>query len=170
MSEPKNPNPEASRPQLPREYQILGPTEGSGLLPWSWAMERLSNSRGHWIATTRPDGSPHVMVVWGVWLADNFYFTTSPRSRKACNLAANPRCVVCTERSDQGVVLEGVAEQVTDPELVSKFREVYREKYQEDVDTSLFAVYAVRPNVAFGFISTPEQWAGSMTRWRFSND
>jgi nitroimidazol reductase NimA-like FMN-containing flavoprotein (pyridoxamine 5'-phosphate oxidase superfamily) len=147
------------------EYALLAPDEGKGLLPWSWATERLANSRGHWLATTRPDGRPHVMIVWGIWIDDHYYFCTSPRSIKARNLAVNPNCVVCTERADEAVIVEGVAEAVTDPKWVSRFENAYREKYQEDVDTSKFPVYVVRPAVAFGFISTAEEWAGTATRW-----
>lgn len=158
---------------MPREYGILEPTKGMGLLPWGWATERLSNARSHWIATTRPDGRPHVMVVWGVWLDDKFYFSTSPHSRKARNLAANSRCVVCTERADEAVILEGVAETVSDPKLLRRFEDAYHSKYQEDIDTSqssVYAVYAVRPDVAFGFVSDPDRWAGSVTRWKFDGD
>ena len=32
--------PHASRPYMPG-YGLLGPDEGTGLLPWSWAEERL---------------------------------------------------------------------------------------------------------------------------------
>lgn len=170
MAAKKRAEPEASRPYMPAEYGILESTKGMGLLPWSWAMERLSNSRGHWIATTRSDGRPHVMVVWGVWLVDKLYFATYPRSRKARNIAANPRCVVCTERTDEAIIMEGVAEEITDPGLLSQFSDAYRGKYQEDVDTSQFPVYAVRSYVAFGFISDPDKWAGSVTRWRFRDD
>jgi hypothetical protein len=34
--------PEASRPSLPPQYGLLGPTEGQGVLPWIWATERLT--------------------------------------------------------------------------------------------------------------------------------
>ena len=156
----------ASRPQMAPEYALLDSTAGKGLLPWSWATERLAHSRGHWLATTRPDGRPHVMVVWGVWLNDQYYFCTSPRSQKARNLALDPNCVVCTERADEAVIVEGVAEQVTDETLIKQFEDAYREKYEEDADTDKFPVYVVRPAVAFGFISTAEEWAGSATRWR----
>lgn len=152
---------------MPAEYGILSPRRGKGLLPWSWAAHRLTESRGHWIATTRPDGSPHVMIVWGVWLEDAFYFGTSRNSRKARNLAANPHCVVCTERADEAVILEGVAKAVSDPAVVKRFAQAYRKKYEEEIDTEQFPVYAVRPRAVFGFISAAEAWAGTATRWHF---
>lgn len=157
----------ATRPRMPAEYGILSPRKGAGLLPWSWAVQHIAESHGHWIATTRPDGSPHVMIVWGVWLQDAFYFGTSRNSQKARNLAANPRCVVCTERADEAVILEGVARAVRDAPAVQRFAEAYRKKYHEEIDTEQFPVYAVRPLTVFGFVSTAEAWAGTATRWHF---
>jgi hypothetical protein len=45
--------PKASRPYMPG-YGILDANDG--LLPWEWAVERLTNSRNYWIATTSADG------------------------------------------------------------------------------------------------------------------
>ncbi len=49
-------------------YGLLDAAQGAGLLPWSWAVERLQRSHDYWVATVRPDGPPHVMPVWGVWM------------------------------------------------------------------------------------------------------
>jgi hypothetical protein len=56
-------------------YGIAGPEEGSGLLHWSWAAERLAAARNYWVATVWPHGRPHVMPVWGMRAGD---FTGSP--------------------------------------------------------------------------------------------
>jgi general stress protein 26 len=154
---------------MPSLYGILDPTEGQGLLPWSWATQRLIQSQGYWLATTWPDGRPHVSVVWGVWLHDTFYFFTSAHSRKARNLAANPNCVVCPEHTDEAVIMEGVAAEVTDPTVRRQFQDAYNAKYHEEVDTDQFSMYGVRPHVAFGAISDPVTWPGTATRWRFRN-
>jgi PPOX class probable F420-dependent enzyme len=167
MSDNQHDDPEASRPVMPPEYGMLGATEGRGLLPWTWAAERLTQSRGYWLATAWPDGRPHMAVVWGIWLHDHFYFFTGATSRKARNLAANPRCVVCPEQTDEAVIVEGVAEVVTDPTVLRTFVEAYAAKYQEEVDTAAFITYGVRPVMAFGAISEAVDWPGSATRWRF---
>ena len=159
--------PKASRPVMPKDYGIAGPREGKGLLPWSWAVKRLTRSRQHWLATTRPDGRPHVMPVWGVWLGDRYYFSTSPQSRKGRNLAANPRCVICGEDADEPVIVEGVAERVGDEALLKRVHAAYRKKYAEDLDPETQPLFGVRPQVAFGFISEPGTWAKTATRWRF---
>ena len=77
--------PAPSRPRF-RGLPIRPPDEGSGLLSWAWAEERLARSRSYWLSTTRPDGSPHAMPVWGVWLDGAVLFDTHPLSRKAANL------------------------------------------------------------------------------------
>ena len=88
--------PRASRPLMPG-YGIVGADEGIGLLPWSWAEERLLQSKNFWLATRWPDGRPHVMPVWAIWHAGALWFSSSRQSRKARNLAADPRCVLTTE-------------------------------------------------------------------------
>ncbi len=148
-------------------YGILDADKGRGLLPWNWATERLLKSRNYWLVTTREDGRPHVMTVWGVWQNDAFYFSTGSLSRKARNLAANPMCVVSIERADETVIVEGIAQQVTIHGEVKHIADEYKTKYQENIDPNLGPVYVIRPHVAFGFIGTPEEFTGSATRWQF---
>ncbi|HEX6799281.1 MAG TPA: pyridoxamine 5'-phosphate oxidase family protein [Ktedonobacterales bacterium] len=160
--------PESSRPSLGAEYGIAGSTAGAGLLPWAWAAERLAGSRGYWIATTRPEGRPHMAVVWGVWLQDRFIFSTAANSRKARNLAANSACVVCPEGADEAISVEGAAERVTDAQTIAAFADAYAAKYQEDANTGgVWMVFQVRPSVVFAFISDAEQYPTTATRWRF---
>src|SRR2546426_3425578 len=106
---PKNETrpPKTTRPDIPG-YGL--PKTKKGLVPWKWAEDRLSKSRQYWIATTRPDGRPHVMVVWALWLNGMLYFATGKDSRKARNLFHNPHCTMCTERADEAVILEGAVE------------------------------------------------------------
>jgi len=168
-SDAEGTKPEASRPSMPPEYGIHAPTEGRGILPWTWAAERLAAARGYWLATTRPDGRPHVAVVWGVWLRDRYYFATSVASRKGRNLAANPRCVVCPEDTAEAVILEGITEAVTDRAAIERFSVAYATKYAEEIDTGLFQVYCVRPLVVFATLSDAEQFPTTATRWRFAD-
>ena len=53
-------------------------------------------------------GAPHVMPVWGVWADGAAWFSSSPESRKARNIAADPRAVITTDNPRQPVVVEGV--------------------------------------------------------------
>jgi nitroimidazol reductase NimA-like FMN-containing flavoprotein (pyridoxamine 5'-phosphate oxidase superfamily) len=158
--------PKASRPHLPG-YGILDADSGKGLLPWSWAIERLTNARNYWVATTRPDGRPHVMPVWGVWMDDAFCFSTGAESRKARNLVANPRCVIGCELADDQIVVEGIVAPVADPALSKRFADAYGPKYNWDTEGFAEPVYVVRPTVVFGFITAPGEFIGSATRWVF---
>jgi hypothetical protein len=105
------------------------PESEDGMLPWSWATERLEQARNYWVSTTRPDGRPHSMPVWGIWLDGAFYFGSGRNSAKSRNLAANPAIVVHLESGDETVILEGRAKPVLDDALERRVDEVYGPKY-----------------------------------------
>ena len=160
--------PKASRPHAPG-YGF--PKGSKGLLPWSWAEQRLKKSHNYWITTVRPDGSPHVMIVWGLWQEGRLLFSTGSKSRKARNLELNTNCVVSTEHAHEAVIVEGVAE-IADVTARRKFLPVYERKYKFDMSTmkdDLLSmkepVFAVRPRVAFGLWE--KHFQGKSTRWRF---
>jgi hypothetical protein len=101
--------PVPSRPKF-RGLPIRPEDEGEGLVPWEWAVEQLEASRNYWLCTTRPDGSPHAMPLWGVWLDAALYFDTHPESQKVRNLTAQPRAVVHVESGSEVVILEGTVD------------------------------------------------------------
>ncbi len=156
--------PRASRPNIPG-YGIVGANAGRGLLPWAWAEKRLGKSWNYWLATARADGRPHVMPVWGLWHAGAFWFSTGEKTVKARNLAANPNCVVCTERAAEAVVLEGSAEWLPPSAALEPLWAAYRKKYDWQMEGTGF--YRVRPRVAFGLIEKDELFTQTATRWIF---
>jgi PPOX class probable F420-dependent enzyme len=163
-------DPRASRPYMPG-YGILDASQGTGLLPWSWALERLIPSRNYWLVTVRPDGRPHAMPVWAVWRADALWFSSSLGSRKVRNLRANPECVATTEDAMDPVVLEGTAEVVTDLGAIEEFLAASNEKYHTDygidfLDPAVNATVRMAPRSAFA--SRHDDFAGSPTRWTFT--
>lgn len=141
-------------------------------LPWKWATERLTHAHNYWIATTRSDGKPHTRPVWGVWLEDAFYFSTG--SLAAQNLAVSPAITVHLESGSEVVIIEGVAEPISDAALVERVVNLYNQKYHWDVDPTNLPgpFYAVRPQVAFGWLSDASgldqgsAFHGTATRWR----
>ena len=154
-------HPEPSRPHMPG----YGIREGAeGMLPWSSARERLENSRNYWVASVRPDGRPHVMPVWAVWIDDVLYFSTARTSRKARNLVANSNCVVSTESGAQAVVVEGAAAIENDHAALRGPWDAYRAKYNWSVEGE--SMFVVRPSVAFAF-TEDDNFTGTATRWRF---
>lgn len=159
--------PAAGRPYLPG-YGIAPADAGGGLLPWTWAVERLERARSYWVATRRPDGWPHLAAVWGVWLDGAFVFSTGGSSRKARNLAADSRCVVAPEHAGESVVVEGTAERVVDGGRLTGIERVYAHKYGAGFpDPDENPVFAVRPKVVFGIIESDPDFTGRATRWRF---
>jgi hypothetical protein len=165
--------PKASRPHAPG-YGL--PKSKKGLLPWSWAEQRLKKSHNYWITTvksaTSPKGmAPHTMVVWGLWQDGRFLFSTGSKSRKARNLEQNPHCIVCTENASEAVIVEGVAE-IADVAARRKFLPTCERKYKfdmkamkEDILSMKEPVFAVRPRVAFGLWE--KYFATKTTRWKF---
>ena len=53
-----------------------------------------------WLATTRPDGRPHLTGIGAVWLDDRFYFTSGAATQKSRNLAANSACAISVSLPD----------------------------------------------------------------------
>jgi hypothetical protein len=147
------------------------PTAQKGLLPWSWAEQRLKKSHNYWITTVKPDGSPHTMVVWGLWIDGRFLFSTGSKSRKARNLDKNPNCVVCTEHADAAVIVEGMAEVADVPtrrRLLAKYSDKYEwdmASMEKDILSMKEPVFAVRPRIVFGLWE--EKFMETTTRWTF---
>jgi hypothetical protein len=160
--------PKASRLQAPG----YGFPEGKkGLLPWSWAEQRLKRSHNYWITTVKSDGSPHVMVVWGLWQDGQFIFSTGSQSQKTKNLAHNPRCVVCNEHAQEAIIVEGVAE-IADVKTRRKFLASSERKYKFDMSSMKGdilsmkePVFAVRPRVVFALWE--KHFQNKSTRWEF---
>ena len=156
--------PRRRRPPF-RGYGVSDSDEG--MVAWSWAAERLEASRNYWISTTRPDGRPHAMPVWGAWLDNAFFFSSGRDSAKARNLAANPAIVVHLESGDETVILEGRAERVLDDALSRRVSEVYWPKYDFTPDTSGEADswFVVRPARAYAWAE--RDYTGTATQFDF---
>jgi PPOX class probable F420-dependent enzyme len=78
-----------------------------------------------WLATINPDGSPHVNGVGAMWVENAFWFETGPATRKARNVARDPRCSLSVATDAFDLVVEGRAARVTDPATVSKMAQVW---------------------------------------------
>jgi len=161
-------DPKASRIRAPG-YGF--PTSTKGLLPWTWAEQRLKKSHNYWITTVRPDGAPHTMIVWGLWQDGRFLFSTGSGSRKARNLAENPNCIVCSEHAHEAIIVEGVAE-IADVAGRKKMLPAYERKYKfdmskmkDDILSMKEPVFAVSPRVVFAMWE--KHFQDKSTRWKF---
>jgi hypothetical protein len=175
------PDPEASHlywPDAQSHNAAAGADSTRGLLPWRWAVERLEKSHNYWVSTARPNGRPHLMVVWGIWRGSAFWFTTGRNTRKARNLAANPDCSIATEEADEAVIVEGQALEITDAAARRAFAPVYNAKYGGEIEAMIetsagsaglagSALWRVDPRAVFGMNEHAENFVEAATRWTF---
>jgi hypothetical protein len=106
------PEPTADRPHIPG-YGI--PKSEKGILPWSWARERLERAIVYWLATAGKDGAPHLIPIWGAWVGDRWYVEGGP-VRWQRNLRANPKLAIHVEFGEEVVMVEGPATELIAPE------------------------------------------------------
>jgi PPOX class probable F420-dependent enzyme len=137
-----------------------------------------------WLATINSDGSPHVTGVGTLWSRGAFWFETGERTRKGRNLARDPRCTLSLATHEFDLVIEGVAERVTDPAVVATMAEQWRAQgWPAHVDSSGVALTAEYSAPSAG----PPPWTiyritahhaaslltvdpGGATRWRFASE
>lgn len=136
--------PQRDRPVVPDGYGQPETTEG--MLEWSVVEGRLRSARHYWLATTRPDGRPHVVPRWGVWLDGCFWYDGSPATRHVRNLDHNPACALHLEDGQQAVIVEGssLAADPPGPDLGSRLAAAMAEKYGE-----------------MGYSPEPDSWEGA---------
>jgi hypothetical protein len=89
--------------------------EGLSQAPGSGGPDRHSS----WLATINADGSPHVTGIGALWVEGACYFETGPGTRKARNLARDPRCTLSVATQEFDLVVDGDAARVTDPPTVA---------------------------------------------------
>ena len=149
-------------------YGVKPAADGTGLLPWAWAEERLVSSRDFWLASTGPDGEPHLMPVWAVWLSGALWFSSSNDSRKTRNLRADGRCSLATDDAQQPVVADGVAEVVAGGDDLARMLAAENAKYGTDYGIDMLdprdnTCFRVRPRWVFALDAA--DFTGSPTRW-----
>jgi Pyridoxamine 5'-phosphate oxidase len=154
--------------QVPADYG-LPPGAGPAHWPWAEAARRIADGRTWWIATTRPDGRPHVQPVWGVTVDERMVFSTDPRSRKARNLATNPAIALHLDSGDEVVIVEGIARRLAGSEVPAGFSAAYLAKYDievaTDTDDPRYGFYEIVPVVAMTW--SEAEFLESVVRWEF---
>ena len=163
------------------------------LVDWSTITERLEQGMTQapstggpdrhtcWLATIDADGSPHVTGIGAIWVADRFWFETGDRTRKARNIARDPRCTLSISTHEFDLVVEGEAAKITDPATVASMADRWAaEGWPCRVDETGVAltadfsapsagpppwfVYRVTPTAATALIVIEP---GGATRWTF---
>jgi Pyridoxamine 5'-phosphate oxidase len=134
------PGPRAVPTRIPAGYGV--PESAEGLLPWSWARERLERALGYWLVTLHPDGRPHVIPTWGAWVDDRFYCEGSPATRYGRNIQTDERVALHLESVEAVVIVDGTARRMGEPDA--------------DLTQRLLAGYA--KYAAIGYQADPENW------------
>lgn len=163
--------PDVERPAM-AAYGV--PDDLDGVLPWSWADERLTSSRNFWIVTASPDARPHAMPVWGIWVSEleRFAFSCAPTSRKARNLRGNPQVVIAVDDTVECVSIEGTAQEISGAR-VDMFATAYSRKYESEPNKQAEladfmrenTIFEVVPQRGFGIIEREDEFAQRATRW-----
>ncbi|HEX4494010.1 MAG TPA: pyridoxamine 5'-phosphate oxidase family protein [Acidimicrobiia bacterium] len=162
------------------------------LLDWNRVASRLDagwtaapgtggpNRHTCWLATIDPDGRPHVTGMGALWHDGAFWFETGPGTRKARNVARDPRATLSISLDEYDVIVEGTVERVTDRGRVAELAAIWNEGWPCRVDDSGIALTAEFSAPSAG---PPPWWVyrltltsatalhtaepGGATRWRF---
>jgi hypothetical protein len=118
-----------TRPDFPPGYV----DKPISYLTWDWVAVQLTESKHYWICSVRPDGRPHVIPRWALYLDGQIYYDGSPETRHARNLESNPEVAVHLESGSQVIILEGTAAPAPKPSaaLGQRLSEAYKAKYAE---------------------------------------
>ncbi len=158
-------SPTPDRPLMPG-YGISDETDG--LLPFSWARERLIGARRAVLSSKDRSGRPHAVPVWTVWHADALAFSVGGQGRTARNLLSDPRCSAVVQSDADAVAVEGRVVRVVDTAAAAEIQQVYSAKYGSgfpDIEAS--PLWRLVPEVVFGFVED-DSFSTSATRWRFT--
>jgi Pyridoxamine 5'-phosphate oxidase len=158
---------------------------GSPPLEWRRVIDALdktgdlavADSAGRfWIATTRPDGGPHMAAVGIVWDAGKFYLSTGAGTQKGKNLAHDPRCMVSIAAPGVDIVAEGEAKIIRDEAELQRIATLYSDWGPQVRDGAFWHefsapsagpppwdVYEITPTTVFA-VATAEP--NGATRWR----
>ena len=153
-------------------------------IPWSRALEALESAEPQarcFIATTRPDGRPHVAGIGALWDQGKVYFVSGDGTRKSKNVARNANCTIAMALAGIDLVFEGIAERVTDDETLQRLAKRYGDQgWPARIEDGAFTydysapsagpppwdLYVVAPQTVFGVLAAEP---GGATRWRFDD-
>lgn len=134
--------PTSARPTFPEGYGV--PATSEGLLSWEQVEPRLVAARHYWLSSVRPDGRPHSVPRWGVWLDGRFWYDGAPTTRHARNVERNPAVTLTLESGTEVVIVEGESHASrADPDGLGRRLSAAFAKYAES-----------------GYVPGPDSWSG----------
>jgi hypothetical protein len=111
-----------TRPTFPPGY-VDAPKRS---IAWGYIEQRLAEAINYWMCTVRPDGRPHAVPRWALYVNGRVYYDGSPETRHVRNLTGNPRVALHLESGEQAVIVEGESramrpDKALDAQLVAAF-------------------------------------------------
>jgi nitroimidazol reductase NimA-like FMN-containing flavoprotein (pyridoxamine 5'-phosphate oxidase superfamily) len=155
--------PVVDKPDIPSEYG-----DPQQRLEWAEVERRLQVAPVYWIASTRPDGRPHVIPRDGMWLDHALYYGGSPETVHHRNITHNPHIVVHIGDGQEAIIVEGAVkiEKPTE-EMAARLSDESYSKYPQygRLEPSLYmaGVSFLRPRRVLAWTSFTE----NATRFRF---
>lgn len=171
----------------------LGEADGLPPIEWDEVQRQVADLLTHddpqspnrstfWLTTLNADGSSHVTSVGAIWHAGSCWFQTGEHTRKARNVARDPRCSISVATKGFDVMVAGEAQRVTDSKVIADIAALWAKggwpAQLDESGTGITApfnaptlgpppwyVYEVAPRTATA-VGTTEEMPGS-TRWRF---
>jgi hypothetical protein len=158
------------RPRIPDGYgRTRSDTPPGTLLAWPTVEEWLLNARTYWLTTTCPDGRPHAVPLWGVWIGGALGFSTGAETATARNLATNTSALAHPGNGDQVAIIEGTVEGFPKGPTLTDFAEQYERKYNWafDPDTPPGPIFRLVADRVLSWDADADL-VQTMARWEFS--
>jgi F420H(2)-dependent biliverdin reductase len=114
---------------------------------WRSLEARLGRELTIWMATVRPDGRPHLVPIWFVWLDGKVYVATGNDTRKFQNLRHNQNISLALPDATNVIILEGEAH-VADRSTIEVVAEYFFNKYEWDFrydESATFRLVEITP-------------------------
>lgn len=115
------------------------------------------------VGSLLPDGAPHVVPLWFVWLPDGFYVTCRRGSQVWRNVRRDPRVSLEVHRGEAwseqaGVLIRSSAEVLgRDHPDANKALSAWFEKYRSELSGFGFAAYTEQVHEPVVFVVQPER-------------
>ncbi len=155
--------PIVDKPEIPAEYG-----DPKKRLKWGDVEKMLEVAAVYWLASTRPDGRPHVVPRDGNWIDGGLYYGGSPQTVHSRNITSNPNVVVHIGDGQTAVIVEGAVEtEKPSQEMAERLVELSFAKYpqygRQDPRLYMGGVSVLRPRRVFAWT----EFTVNATRFRF---
>ena len=157
--------PTAEKLALPAAYGRTTKTQS-----WAGVRTRLEEAKNYWLATNRPDGSPHLVPLDGLWVDDMWFYGGSPDTAHRRAVERDARATMHLPDPFVAVIVEGTVRAADpSPELGQRLADAANTKYadygyQNDASSYADALVLV-PQRVIAWSSFPKD----ATRFTFSS-